>query len=242
VESYRTEDEQVEALRRWWDENGRSIIAAIIIALSAGFGWQAWQGYTERQQSSASDLYQAMIQTVDAAALSAADKQRGIELAQQLKANYEGTTYAQFAALHLARLAVADNKLPEAEEQLRWVLSKADAGSDIAQVAQLRLGRVLASSGDVEQALRLLQEPPADTYASAYAVAAGDALLAAGRDSEALDTYNRALMLAAANSAQINLPSLQEKIQSLNPVLPHGAASTAQSGDAKPDADTQLQE
>ena len=34
MEEYRTEEEQVEALRRWWNENGRSTIVAIIVALA----------------------------------------------------------------------------------------------------------------------------------------------------------------------------------------------------------------
>ena len=70
------------------------------------------------------------------------------QLAEQLKADYSGSTYAQFAALHLARVAVAQNDLAEAQAQLRWVLGKADKGSDTAQIAQLRLARVLAASGE----------------------------------------------------------------------------------------------
>ena len=38
MESYRTEEEQVEALKRWWDENGRSTMTAVVLALVAGFG------------------------------------------------------------------------------------------------------------------------------------------------------------------------------------------------------------
>ena len=34
MEQYRTEEEQVEALRKWWDENGRSTVIAVIIALA----------------------------------------------------------------------------------------------------------------------------------------------------------------------------------------------------------------
>ena len=37
MESYGTEEEQVEALRRWWNENGRSTIAIIVLALAGGF-------------------------------------------------------------------------------------------------------------------------------------------------------------------------------------------------------------
>ena len=35
MEAYRTEEEQVEALQRWWDENGRSTILAVVVALAA---------------------------------------------------------------------------------------------------------------------------------------------------------------------------------------------------------------
>ncbi len=61
MEQYRTEEEQVQALGRWWKENGRSIVAAVVIALSAGFGWQAWQANEVRQQEQASDIYQALL-------------------------------------------------------------------------------------------------------------------------------------------------------------------------------------
>ena len=43
MESYRTEEEQVEALRRWWNENGRSTLFVIVVVLAGTFGWQGWQ-------------------------------------------------------------------------------------------------------------------------------------------------------------------------------------------------------
>ena len=47
MDTYRTEEEQVEAIRHWWDENGRSIIISIVLALAAGFGWQAWKDHDQ---------------------------------------------------------------------------------------------------------------------------------------------------------------------------------------------------
>ena len=40
METYNTEEEQVEALRRWWDENVKSVIAGIILALGVSGGWK----------------------------------------------------------------------------------------------------------------------------------------------------------------------------------------------------------
>jgi predicted negative regulator of RcsB-dependent stress response len=215
VEQYRTEEEQVEALSKWWDENGRSIIAAIIIALSVGFGWQGWKDYGQGQREEASDIYQAMLQKM-ASEQSAEKPAKAITLAEQLKTDYSRSTYAQFAALHLARLAVDRQDLNEAQAQLRWVLGKADKGSDTAQVAQLRLARVLASAGDAEQALAILGQGGVGTYRASYAVARGDILLALGREDEARMAYSAAQ--AAGDLNRSNMATLGQKLQSLNPV------------------------
>jgi predicted negative regulator of RcsB-dependent stress response len=215
VEQYRTEEEQVQALARWWKENGRSTVAAVVIALSAVFGWRAWQANEVHQQEQASDIYQALLHALGTQKASSGS-QLGAELAEQLKSEFGSTTYAQFAALHLAALAVKEGKLPDAEAQLRWVLGKAPSGSDTAQLAQLRLARVLAASGDTDQALAILEKATPGSYEASYASAQGDILLAAGRNDEARDAYSKAL--AAAGGEGANLSVLQQKLQSLTPV------------------------
>lgn len=219
MEEYRTEEEQLEALRRWWDENGRSMVVAVVIALSVVFGWRFWQDNEADQQQQASDMYQSILRSIDAPTGSPA-AQHSIDLAEQLKSDYSGSTYAQFAALHLAALAVEDSRLPDAAEQLRWVLGKAAKGSDTAAIAQLRLARVLAASGEADQALSILQDTMPGHYAASYAVARGDILLEAGRKEEAREAYSQALALAGGDGQGANLPVLQQKLQSLMPVPP----------------------
>ena len=218
MDQYRTEEEQVEALRRWWNENGRSTIAAIIIALAAGFGWQSWKGYDQSLKEAASDSYQVLMQTLAQAEDSSEQRQAASNMAEQLKSDYSGSTYAQFAALHLARLAVADGDLAAAEAQLRWVLGRADKGSDMALVAQLRLGRVLASQGDTDQALAILAQGGEGAYQASYALARGDVLLGMGRQDEARQAYSQAMMLSAQSGGQVNMGMVEQKLQSLNPV------------------------
>jgi len=115
VESYQTEEEQLEALRRWWKENGRSTVAAVVVALAGTFGWQSWQASKAEQEQRASDLYQAMMTALVTEQAGSAAGQ-GVDLANQLKRDYDGTTYAQFAALQMAAIAVKDGKLADAEE------------------------------------------------------------------------------------------------------------------------------
>jgi len=39
----RTDEEQVEAIKQWWKNNGSSLLIGIGAALAIAFGWQAWQ-------------------------------------------------------------------------------------------------------------------------------------------------------------------------------------------------------
>ncbi|MDO8862126.1 tetratricopeptide repeat protein [Haliea sp. E1-2-M8] len=215
MESYRTEEEQVEALRRWWNENGRSTMFAIVLVLAGVFGWQGWQRYEAQRSASASDLYQQMLEAVSMAEQGVVNGAPAERLASQLRNDYGGTTYAQFAALHQARMAVAGDDLDAAENHLRWVLGKAGSGSDTAMVAQLRLARVLAARGETEQALKLLAPASGDTFPAASALARGDVLAAAGRDAEALAAYRDAQALVQEYPGQLDLLTLEAKIQSL---------------------------
>jgi predicted negative regulator of RcsB-dependent stress response len=224
VEPYRTEEEQVEALRGWWRENGRSTIVAIVLALGLGFGYQGWKDFRENQADDASDLYQRVLQALSVPALSAEQEKVAVQLAEQLKADYSTTTYAQFAALQLARVAVDRNDLAEAQAQLRWVLGKADKGSDVERIAQLRLARVLGASGEVDQALAILAQGKEGPYQASYAVAQGDLLLSAGRSDEARDAYTAAL--SAAEDTGLDLVAVRQKLVALNP-KPARARSTA---------------
>jgi predicted negative regulator of RcsB-dependent stress response len=213
-ETYRTEEEQVEALKRWWQENGRSMLVGVVLAVGLGLGWQAWQKNQEVAAANASLLYQQMLTAL--AAESPTSEARARELAGELKDAHRGSVYAQFAALHLARLAVNAGNPAAAETELRWALAKADG--ELEEVAQLRLARVLADRGQTDAALELLAQGQGGQLAAAYAMARGDVLFAAGREDEALLAYE-----AAVSSMGVDAPlppSLREKLEFLRSAAP----------------------
>ncbi|TXS95219.1 tetratricopeptide repeat protein [Parahaliea maris] len=236
MEEYRSEEEQVEALKKWWDENGRSTLTGIALALVAAFGWQGWQEYREGQREAASDLYQQLLEAVAGAEQAPAQQGVAERLAAQLKTDFSGTTYAQFASLQVARMAVADDDLDAAEQELRWVLAQADSGSDTALVTQQRLARVVAAKGDTEGALALLDSSGVNPYQATYALARGDILLAAGRSEEALTAYQLARQTAADDAGQVSLAALEQKIASLQPAEPRAIEAAPLALDAVGDA------
>ncbi len=215
MESYRTEEEQVEALKRWWKDNGTSTLVVVLFAVAAGFGWQGWQARQQAQAEAASTLFQQFLETSGAEA--GGDAAAAKELATRLASEYDGTAYARFAELHLARLHVAGGDLGAAEAALRTVLAETSPKADLHRVAKLRLGRVLAASGDTDDALALLASDANNPYAGAYALARGDVLFAAGREDEAGAAYREAQSLADPARP---LPGVGEKLDYLNPRPP----------------------
>jgi len=241
VDQYRTEEEQVEALGRWWAENSRSVIAGVVLALAGSFGWQYWQGHQQQQSESASTGYQQLLKLVEQVDQDASKVDELIVAANSLKNRYGSSTYGQFAALQLARLAAVEGNLTDAEAELRWVLSH-NPEQDVRRVAELRLARVLASAGDIDGGLAIIEAASANSdYQANYAIARGDMLLMAGRDEEAKAAFERAAQLLAASGNGSSVPQmLTKKLDSLSPVQPASKAKVADSAadleEARPDA------
>jgi len=204
------DDEQVEALKRWWAENGRSTIFAVVLAVGGTVGWQQYQLWTDSQTASAADAWasaQAQLGSEDAR-----QREQGEAAAQAIISEFSDSTYALFAGLQLAKMAVEEGELTVAETYLRDALVIADPESELGQLVQLRLARVLASNGDEAAALAILSQS-GETMPVAFATARGDIHLAAGRQQEALSAY---LDARAASLAMGNPPGLLDtKITSL---------------------------
>ena len=197
---HKQDEEDIEALRRWWDENGKGLVVAVVLAVFGTVGWQQYQNYAADREAAASNLYAAML----AIRTEESDFEDLLELAAGLKADHSSSAYARFGAMLLASVAVEEGDLAAAEAELRWALAAGDAWSDFGQLIQLRLARVLAARGQENEALAILGQG-SRVYPVAFAQAEGDIHLAAGRNAEALRAYrvarDAALELGQASAA-----------------------------------------
>lgn len=205
----RSEEEQLEALKNWWKENGRSLIIGLVMAVSAVLGWQGWQSYTERQATEASWLYQNLVEAVVSELDENANPQLETitHLGNQLKDNHAKSTYAHFAGLMLARAAVQTQDLKQALNELDWVLEQATE-EDLKITATLRKGRILLSMNEVDQAKILLQGFDPGSFSSLYYELQGDIALKQGDRVAAAEAYAQAL---ASAENMPNQPVLQMK-------------------------------
>jgi predicted negative regulator of RcsB-dependent stress response len=216
MDTYKTEEEQLESLKRWMRDNGRHVVIGLLAVAVVVFGGWSWQQRQAHQREGASVEYQNLLQAMRAVENNASKETIATahHLADTLKSQYGATTYAQFAALFKAKLAVQQEDLAQAETELRWVLAQKPS-VDVKALAQLRLARVLHAKGDDDGALALLDETGAGNFAAAYATLKGDVALKRGDSDGARAAYERAQELERKMTTPINDPLLEMKLRDL---------------------------
>jgi len=192
MSGYQTEEEQVEALKRWWKENGTSIIAGAVIGLGGVFGWQAWGNYQDRVGKDASLAFSQMVNAEQVGQADSASKQ-----AELLRLEYQNSSYAVFAAMAQAKLKLEQGDSAAARSQLEWAMAEADNES-LKQLAQLSLARILLSEGDLDAAAKLA-DVETGGFAGDFAVLRGDIAAQRGEKQAAFDAYTLAMTQSPSN-------------------------------------------
>ena len=54
MNEYVTDDEQVERIKKWWSDNGSSVVAGLVIGIGGLMGWRYWVDYKDNQAAEAS--------------------------------------------------------------------------------------------------------------------------------------------------------------------------------------------
>ena len=194
-----SEEEQVEELKKWWKENGKSVIAGIVLGLGGVFGWQYWTQHERGIAERASFQFEQLRNSVSANANEAAIKQ-----AEGLISEHKDSAYATFAALNLAKVKLQQGENEAAREQLQWALDNADDDS-LKQIARLRLGRLMLSDGDVDSAAAIIAQVLGDSFQGDFSELRGDIALSKGDKAAARQAYQEALAQKASNPVMVQM-------------------------------------
>lgn len=202
MEQY-TDDERVEEIRRWWTENGASIIIGILLGLAAIFGWQYWSAYRIAQAEKASQAYEAFIKAADQA-----DTGPAVQHGQDLLADFPKSSYATLAALRLAKLAMDGNDTTTAIQRLEWVINNAKL-NELKDIARLRLARVRFAAAQLAEAQKLLDSVTTASLTAEREALKGDLYLAGNDPEKARAAYATALAASGGNRLlQLKLDNL----------------------------------
>jgi len=196
-----SDEEQIERLRDWWSEHGRTVIAGVVLGLAGLAGWQGWTAWQDNRAASAAAAFAQLEQ------MSTSGEGDVVERAQAVATAHDGTSYTALAWLIGASAAVEKNDLDTAVAYLEQARASAETTQLVATV-DLRLARVLWAQGKHQDALDRLAKPPAG-FEGLFAELRGDVLADRGDLVAARKAYEQ----AAANSGSNGL--LQMKLDSL---------------------------
>lgn len=198
------EEEQIDAIKQWWQENKVSVIGAIVLTLGGSFGWSQYQDYTSATAIAAADTYDEILlerasgESVDQLAM----------LADTIRDENGSIAFAEFAALQVAAAAAEEGDFEQAQSELEKVMAGVEVDSTLGQLAQLRLAKVKAALGQEEAAIAIL-ELGSDSFPVSYAQVLGDIHLAAGREAAALEAYQTAKAASLMLGGQSGLIDLK---------------------------------
>jgi len=230
-----TEEEQIEAFKNWWSENGLRLLAALVLLVGGFFGWQEWDKSQQEKVEQGSEIYMEMIEIMTSENPEErinSEKQTAVNtLADQLKQDFKGSGYAHFAALLKAKLAVDNNKLEAAASELRWLLDN-DPAPTTETLATLRLARVEASRGDVQGALQMIQGIDPGEMKSAYEEAKGDFYVQMG-DLESAYTAYQAAILSDQSQDSRTAAILRLKLSQATPAIAQDTGIEEQLGESE---------
>lgn len=192
------EQEQIDALKAFWNRYGVAILSAITVALLIFAGVRGWNIWQARQAEQAAAVYGELATAVQAKKLDQV-KQRSEDLLR----NHGSTVYGPMGGLMTARAYVEAKDTAGARQALQWVID--NAKDDVFRgIARLRLAGLLLDDKAYDDALKLVDAAaaakPAKDLAGALADRRADILVAQGNVTGARSDYERALSLLPANS------------------------------------------
>jgi predicted negative regulator of RcsB-dependent stress response len=192
---HETDDEQLRAIKEWWKENGRPVMAGVVIGVGTLIGWKGWNAYQEQQAIEASDRYNEMRNGILAQNIDSVVVQ-----AEQLKTQYPSTPYASWGALLVAKAKESEGDTSEAIENLQWVIDNGKQDS-VKTLAKLRLARVYIANSDYPKAQALLDQQYPLAYNSLLQELRGDLHVGRGDNKAAREAYDEAI--STAESADV---------------------------------------
>ena len=201
MEQFATEEQQVEAIKRFWKEHGTAIIVGAALGLGGLWGWRAYSEAQIENKEAASVAYQNAVETFGTEGSDA-------KVSAFIEENKD-SGYASIASLLAAKQAADAGDLDAAASHLNSVVTFAE-NEELKVLASLRLSRVQIEMNQLDAALSTLSNVTNDAFSAEVSELKGDVYQKQGKFDDARLAYSNALEKNANN------PLLQMKLDNLS--------------------------
>ncbi|MEY8200209.1 MAG: tetratricopeptide repeat protein [Colwellia sp.] len=204
MEIYQTEEQQVEAIKSYWQQNGNTIIAGIALGFAGFIGFNLYQDNKLEQEMIVSDSYQALIEQ------SGKDAKDFIANGERFISENGNNSYVTLTALALAKESATHKDWQQVQKQLTTAIESAPTDG-IKAIASLRLARVQVQLEQYSDALTTLNSNLPESFTAAIEEIKGDTYLQQGKNDLARSAYQAAIAADGITTS----PSLQIKLDDL---------------------------
>ena len=205
MEIYENEHDQVDAIKRFFAENGKALAVGVILGVGALVGWRYWTSHQDDSVRESSWAYENAVSALRA------DKPETLAAAGKFAADTKNT-YGAFASLELAQQFVESNQLDKAAAQLQQGLAAA-SDENLKAVINLRLARVQIQLKQADAALKTLESIKGEGWTAIVADLRGEALLSKGDKQGARSAWETG---AKSDASPALSEMLQMKINNLS--------------------------
>ena len=211
MSEHQTEEQQVEAIKAFWHDNGNAIIAGLVLGFAGFIGYGYYKEDKLAQEINTSESYQEVVE------LAATDEKAYREAGEKFIKENSNSSYSALTALALAKEASTHKDWPQVEKYLKKAIDTA-SNEGIKAIATIRLARVQIELAQYDNALSTLSSTLPDSFKSSSEEIKGDAYL----KQEKVDLARNAYQAAIDALENASNPALQMKLDNLaqNVVLP----------------------
>ncbi|WP_100643261.1 YfgM family protein [Alteromonas facilis] len=189
MEQFATEEQQVEAIKRFWKENGMAIVVGAVLGLGGLWGWRYYSDSQLAAKEAASLEYQSVIEGLQTEA--------GLERAKTFLSSNEASGYASLTAMIMAAQAIQSEDLDSAATYLKTATEAQDVA--LRDMALVRLARVQLAQNDADSALDNVSKVASESFTAQVEEIKGDAYSLKADFVQARLAYGNAVEAAPEN-------------------------------------------
>lgn len=198
-----TEEQQVEAIKAFWSENGNAIIAGLVLGFAGFIGYGYYKENKLQQEVNTSEAYQNVVE------LSTGDEKAYLAAGENFIKENGDSSYSALTALALAKEAASHKDWTQVATYLTTAIDKS-TNPGMKAIATIRLARVQIELAQYDNALTTLTATLPASYKASVEEVKGDAYLKQEKVDLARNAYQ-----AAIDASEAASPALQMKLDDL---------------------------